>query len=85
MSLSREWTDWHLTPRGWEEGSTRTDFGNVTETEPPQDRVLTSRFSEELSSIYSKMDRWHQEQWRSADADAVKALLDKFGPPPDSL
>ncbi|MFL6439340.1 MAG: hypothetical protein ACJ71Q_17320 [Terriglobales bacterium] len=85
MSLSKEWTDWHLTPRGWEEGSTEVDFGHVTEKDPPPDRVLTSRFSEELSSAYSKMSRWHNERWRSPDEGAVKALLEKFGPPPSSL
>jgi hypothetical protein len=85
MSLSHEWTDWHLTPRGWEEGSTEVDFGHVTEKEPPPDRVLTVRFTEKLTSPYSKMHTWHDEKWRSDDANAVKTLLDKFGPPPDSL
>ena len=36
MSLSKEWTDWHLTPRGWEAGSQQTDFGKETKFAPPQ-------------------------------------------------
>lgn len=44
MSLENEWTEWHLTPRGSEAGSTkRSHFGPDAEVErrPPSDRVLT--------------------------------------------
>ena len=40
MSYSDEWTEWHLTPRGWERGSERTDGPDVEFKEPPADRVL---------------------------------------------
>jgi hypothetical protein len=82
MSLSREWTDWHLTPRGWEAGSQHTDFGKETNIDPPQDRVLTSRFHEEISSRFSKPDRSHEETWRSTDEESVDKLLKQFGSPP---
>ena len=39
MAASNEWTEWHLTPRGWEEGSGRLDGVGVTHAEPPTDRV----------------------------------------------
>jgi hypothetical protein len=26
MAVSNEWTEWHLTPRGWEFGDEKTDF-----------------------------------------------------------
>jgi hypothetical protein len=68
MSMSNEWADWHLTPRGWEAGSRQTDFGRENTVDPPVDRVLTSRFHEEISSRFSKPDRSHEEQWRSGDS-----------------
>jgi hypothetical protein len=85
MSLSKEWTDWHLTPRGWEAGSQQTDFGKETKFAPPQDRVLTSRFQKEISSRFSKPERWHEETWRSTDKKAVDELRTKFGPPPELI
>ena len=50
MSLSQESTEWHLTPGGWQRGTERMDFGNVTVVEPPSDRVATYRWVEKLSS-----------------------------------
>ena len=85
MSLSKEWTERHLTPRGWEEGSTQIDFGGIKEKTPPPDRVLTFRFTEERSSRFSKPDKWNEETWRSADSEAINELLTKFGPAPESL
>jgi hypothetical protein len=55
MSASNEWWEYHLTPRGWIDGTEKTDFA-LTEKAPPEDRVATYKFSEFLSSIYSKPD-----------------------------
>jgi hypothetical protein len=85
MSLSKEWTDWHLTPRGWEAGSQQTDFGKETNIDPPEDRVLTSRFHEEISSRFSKPEKWHEEIWRSPDQNTIDALRSKFGVPPELI
>ena len=27
MSISHEWAEWHLTPRGWEVGTRKCDHG----------------------------------------------------------
>ena len=85
MSFSLEYTDWHLTPRGWEKGTEKIDFGATTEVKPPADRVLTFRFLEEQTSAYSKMHKSSRERWRSTDSAAVDRLLAKFGDAPNSL
>lgn len=84
MSLSKEWTHWHLTPRGWESGTESTDFG-YTERPRPADAVLTMSYREELGHAFGKMHRLCTEQWRSPDAPRVEGLLAKFGACPQSL
>jgi hypothetical protein len=85
MSFSNEWTEWHLTPRGWESGSERVDGQGLSAKDPPPDRVLTYRWSEVQTSGFGKMHRTLDKKWESEDADAIKALLGKFGQPPNSL
>lgn len=82
MSLSNEWFDYHLTPRGWEEGSCKIDFGGITEKDPPQDRVLTVHISEKQSSIYSEMQRSSKVTFRTEDTQALNDLIEKFGEEP---
>ena len=84
MSHSNEWTDWHLTPRGWERGSERTDGVGIEEKPIPADRVKTMRWVEEQSSPWSDMYRGLEGQWTSDD-NAVQALIDKFGNCPEHL
>ncbi len=84
MSLSNEWTEWHLTPEGWVRGTEKEDFRTITR-EPPAERVKTVRWHDYLSSRFSKPDRYHSDIWVSSDRSAVAALEAKFGPPPDSL
>ena len=81
---SREWTLWHLTPRGWESGDAKTDFGPVTPKEAPADTVKTCEYREEMShwarginssvSIQSVRDKA-----RAAELEA------RFGPCPEHL
>lgn len=85
MSLSDEWTEWHLTPRGWEEGSTQIDFGNRTNRPRPNDAVLSVKYREIVASMYSKCERTRHETWRSRDPTTVDALLAKYGECPESL
>jgi len=85
MSASNEWTEWHLTPRGWERGSEKIDFSGPTDVAPPPDRVLTSTYHEYLSSVYSSIDRYHKETWRGNDEALIKKLLAQFGEPPKEL
>ena len=61
MSLSKESTEWHLTPKGYERGSETRDFGPDEIKPPPADRVATYRWVEEQSSTYSKAHRVHEE------------------------
>jgi hypothetical protein len=85
MSASNEWTEWHLTPRGWEEGDTKKDFVGTKTTPTPKDRVLTFRYKEFLSSVYSKPDIGKTMIWRCNDEQLIKNLLDKFGECPNYL
>jgi hypothetical protein len=85
MSFSKEWTEWHLTPRGWESGSEYVDFGNLTAKEPPSDRVLTIRWLEEQTSPYAKMYRGHETMWESQDKETIAKLRKQFGEPPSHL
>jgi len=85
MSFSKEWTEWHLTPRGWERGSERSDFGQTEWKDAPPDRVLTTQWLEEQTSPYSDMHRSSSDQWKSDNASAVAELLAKYGKPPEHL
>jgi hypothetical protein len=85
MSHSNEWTDWHLTPRGWERGSTRVDGAGVTEKAIPGDRVLTKRWAEEKPSSFGGMSKELEDKWESDDKAAIEALIDKFGKCPEPL
>jgi hypothetical protein len=83
MSASDEWTEWHLTPRGWEMGSTRVDFSPTRLVAPPPDRVLTFRYRETLSAGISRTSIAKTELWRSEDAVRIRELMTKFGSCPD--
>ena len=63
MSASHEWSLWHLTPRGWEQGSWKIDFGDVHKKETPPDRVLTCGYHEKMSSVFSNMAIYVDEEW----------------------
>lgn len=82
MSASHEWTEWHLTPRGWESGSSKTDCAPTDTVEPPCDRVLTVRETEHLSSMYSRLERYWTVLWRSSDAVSVSVLATQHGERP---
>jgi hypothetical protein len=85
MSFSLEWTEWHLTPRGWEGGSERIDFGKTDWKDPPPDRVLTTRWKEEQTSPYSQMNRRLEDVWSSGNEEAIKEFKAKFGESPKHL
>ena len=85
MSASHEWTEYHLTSRGWKQGSWKIDFGDVNKKQPPPDRVLSCVYHEKLSSVFSQMSRYVDEIWRSNDKAKVNELLKEFGECPDSL
>jgi hypothetical protein len=84
MSTSNEWTEWHLTPNGWQRGTEKEDFRRI-DRDPPPGRVLTTVYTEFLSSSFSSLDKSVETTWRSNDANAIATLQEKFGPPPESL
>ncbi len=85
MSASNEWTEWHLTARGWEEGSTRIDGSPIKHLSPPSDRVLTCKYYEYLSSPFSQFDKGVKEIWRSSEEQLIADLLEKYGLCPEKL
>ena len=86
MAASKEWTEWHLTPRGWERGSEMVDVGNLTEVAPPPDRVLSHKYREIMSSGYSAgTDRYNEEIWRGDDEAQIAKLLKEHGAAPAKL
>ena len=85
MPFSNKWTEWHLTPHGWEAGSQRIDASGTTTKDPPTDRVQTVRWSEVQASPFAKMLRKHVTRWESSDKDSLEKLRKQFGEPPQSL
>jgi hypothetical protein len=82
MAARREWTEWHLTPRGWERGSMRTEGKNNWKDEP-EDRVLSFQCKEEEQP--SGATHLVEETWRSKTATDIDDLLEKHGPCPKTL
>lgn len=85
MSLSSESFEYHLTPRGWVEGSEKLDFGVETPRETPQDRVLTLIRFEKIACFSCEMEVTEKELWRSDDQGLVRVLTRKFGPAPSGF
>lgn len=87
MSASNEWTEWHLTPRGWERGDWKVDGGSGSSRRGlvPEDRVLTFAYREFMSSVYSPMDKGAEFIWQSDDKEKIKELRAKYGEPPEHL
>jgi hypothetical protein len=64
MSASREWTEWHLTPSGWESRTNKCDGVGVTDTSPPDDRTLTIRVTMSIGFSGPHVDQdiiWQSE------------------------
>lgn len=81
MSADRVETEWHLTPRGWEEGATTPIH---EPSPPPQDRVLT------IAVITTWPSQWNNkktetqliERWRNNDQTEFNELTARFGSMP---
>lgn len=85
MSASNEWTEWHLTPRGWERGSEKMD-GSLGKqlVDPPVDRVLTMQYFE-WSGFGAKVQKGTNKEWRSDNEEEIQKLLKQFGECPHNL
>jgi hypothetical protein len=84
MSASDEWTQWHLTPRGWEKGDSETDF-NSFDKPTPDDRVQTVEYRELVASSFSGLEVTNEVIWSNEDEAAIVALTRKFGEAPNHL
>lgn len=64
MSASREWTEWHLTPSGWKSGTNKSDGVGITNSSPPNDRILTIRVTMSIGFSGLNFDKnviWQSE------------------------
>lgn len=84
MSASNEWTEYHLTPRGWERGGYQWDFGKAERPDPPTDRVMTCIYRERMSSGFSKMKESVETTWKG-EPKAIAKWRDKHGSCPRIL
>jgi len=85
MPARKEWTEWHLTPRGWEKGATRVHNQGNTWVEEPLDRVLSCVYQELETDATPEVKRWKEETWRSKKPEQVTELEKKYGPCPENL
>ena len=83
MSASREWTEWHLSPTGWERGTQKMDGSGVEHCAPPPTRFLTKRYSMEVGFGSPHTDL--VEEYRSDDAASINSLLEQYGECPKHL
>ena len=84
MAIGEEWTEWHLTPQGWERGTEKCDTGRRIERESPASRVLTYRYSTWLNSRL-RAEESVETIWDSLDKAKRDALLQQYGECPRSL
>ena len=84
MSYSREWTEYHLTPSGWQSGSKRTYF-DCTKKLYPLDRVATERRIKEQTSTDNETKGRTELLWESEDKQLGMRLRAKYGPSPELL
>lgn len=85
MGLGDEWTEYHLTPRGWEKGSFRRD-GQPSRSQPtPGDRVATYRYEESVNKSLSGLNKSTERTWESDDKALLGKLLASFGPCPERM
>src|SRR5271170_4625820 len=85
MAARKEWTEWHLTPRGWEKGATRVHGQGNTWVEEPLDRLLSRVYQELQGDTSPEVKKWSEETFRSKKTAEVGEALKKFGPIPERL
>ena len=85
MALRNEWTEWHLTPRGWEKGATRVQGKGNNWTAEPEDRVLSFVYKEVESPSSPEVNKSLEETWHSKKDKVVDELLKQYGNCPEKL
>lgn len=99
MAARMEWTEWHLTPRGWERGSTRVQGKGNMWVDEPEDRALSFVYKEIESPSQPGVQKSVEETWRPRDTTGfpgpiapapplcaeTEELLREHGPCPQAL
>lgn len=88
MPIRKEWTEWHLTPRGWEAGSTRVEGVGNTWRDEPEDRRLSYVHQEQQTGADAEPAATTEESWRTKDPAKlaeIDGLLRRFGECPRRL
>jgi len=83
MAVRKEWTEWHLTPRGWERGATRVQGKGNNWAAEPEDRVASWVYSETETS--AGLRRNTEPTWDNKATSQVNEFLTRFGPCPEKL
>jgi hypothetical protein len=84
MAARKEWTEWHLTPGGWQRGATRAQ-GRNNWVDDPEDRLLSYVFQETETSASPEVKRSTEETWRSKTTTDIDQLLQQYGACPQKL
>ena len=85
MAIRNEWTEWHLTPEGWQRGSTRQQGKGNTWADEPEDRVLSFVYKEVETGSTPEPRVSAEETWRSKTATDIDALVQQHGECPQKL
>lgn len=80
-----EWTEWHLTIRGWQKGTQKLeDDTQLKEVKPPEDRVLTCRYHQTIPINSFWVQNHVMEVWKHSDEKLVSDMIERFGDCPQS-
>ena len=71
-----EWTDHHLTPRGWEIGAQKDMYLDHSDSASPEGSVLCVRV-ERTEDMYSKATC--EVIWRTENKELLERLIEQFG------
>jgi len=85
MAVRKEWTEWHLTPRGWEKGATRVHGQGNSWVEEHLDRLLSCVYQEIETDASPEAKKWSEETYRSKKGSDVEEALKKYGACPEHL
>ena len=83
MSASHEWTEWCLTPRGWERGCEKEDVRGLF-GERPKDTVLVMIY-DDYRGNWRDVNPTMMEKERVGTDKEITTLLTTYGPPPEQL
>jgi hypothetical protein len=85
MGLEGNWTEWHLTERGWEVGGWQTGALGRQGVPAPEDRVLTYLYRELNLGQPRPVEITHNRTWTSGNEAVIKPLIERFGESPRQL